>query len=323
VGQQDYASAARSLQDGKDAGIFSTPEVEKGMMDLARQEAVDDYRSRMLSEPKEALRVLTDPEWNDAALDATTRDRLTREAAAAVQERRTEELDALEAAHMEGTLKPQDIEAAEHLTAKDMAAIKRSMNSNRPPNPTAHSEAWKVLFEMREKFQSPELSDEDYAEQWNNARAKVLSLIPPNYQGDIKQELSYRSPANRRTGNVAEAESSDFRVLATQRIVRAFDDGLLGDVSDPKAETTRKAFTRMQDAKADVIRYIKRHPEASWPEIQEATTKALGFTLDDGSDDGLLIPPAPAPVSFDTRLNSYLGIPDGTGSGDNLLLPPR
>jgi hypothetical protein len=233
-------------------------------------------------------------------------------------------MDIIEAALLNGELTEKDLEQARYLTDEDRARAKAALSDTQPPDTSKHSQAWDALFQLREDFKNPAVTDEQYAEKWNETRSGILGLLPPAFQGDLKQELSYRSPANRLQGQPdarPDASAKDYATLATARIKKAFDDSLLGDVTDPKSEAAKKAYTRMEDTRAATIQFIKQNPNATWPEVRDFTAKALGTSLDDG-EDVPIVPAAPAPVSFDTRMNGLLGIPEGTGEASGALLPP-
>jgi hypothetical protein len=328
IANQDMAGLEVALDTAQSAGVILPEERDPFIADFQRTVTGTDLDLALEEEP--AL-VAADLEREDflsrhPGLTPADLPRLKRAADGAMQRKRSEEMDLIEAALIEGKLNPEDLEATTYLTPKDVARAKAAMADLRPPDTSKHSQAWDHLFKLREAFQNPAVTDEDYAKVWNDTRSGILDLLPPAFQGDLRQELSYRSPANRMQGQPdarPDAAAKDYATLATSRIKKAFDDGLLGDVTDPKSPAARAAYTRMEDARADVIRFIKQNPNASFPEIREFTTKALGGTLDDGDDEGLLIPAAPAPVSFDTRLNNLLGIPGGTAEATGTLLPPK
>lgn len=317
-----------AINTAKESGVI-LPEDEVALgQEFERSQAAAALDTAVATEPATVLAAIENENFLQNYPGVTPQDipRIRSAARTSAQRMRADQMDLLEAALIEGKLQPEDLEAADYLEPKDRASLKSAISSSRPPDPSAHAKAWNELFSLRDQFTDPSISDEQYAARWNDARSKVLDLLPPAFQGDLKQEISYRSPANRSGGQADErpdAVASDYRTLATQRITKAFESGALGDVKDDKSPAARQAFNRMQTARAEVIRFIKRNPEASWPEIQEATHKALGTTISDGDPDAPLIPAAPPPVSFDTRLNSILGLPGGTGAASATLLPPK
>lgn len=324
----DRTKLETALATAQDAGVILPEETDPFIRDFERSVASTELDLAIQEEPG---LVLEDMQREDfftrfPGLNPTDMPRIQSAARSSIQRKRSEEMDLIEAALIEGKLTPEDLEGASFLTPKDIAQVKSAMADARPPDTSKHSAAWDHLFKLREDFKNPAVSDEQYAERWNETRSSIFGLLPPAFQGDLKQELSYRSPANRRIGEVEErpdAQARDFGTLMTARIKKAFDDGLLGDVTDPASATAKKAYTRMEDARAEVIRYIRQNPQATFPEIREFTTRALGGTLDDGDTDAPLIPSAPPAVSFDTRLNSVLGLPGGTAESSDALLPPK
>lgn len=324
---QDRASLDQALATAESAGVILPEEKDKFHANFDRETTGTVLDLAISQEPDLVLEDITRPDFfsRNPGLGPDDIPRLQSAARSSMQRKRSEELDLIEAALTDGKLAPTDLEATRYLTPGDLAKIKASMAETRPPSPTAHSKAWDELFALRDSYKNPAVSDADYAAKWNDTRTRVLELLPPAYQGDLKQELSYRSPANRsaKADDLPDAQAKDFATLASQRIKNAYDTGLLGDITDPKSESAKRAFTRWEDARAKVIQFIKRNPEATFDDIRQATTKALGSTLDDSPDDAPLIPAAPAPVSFDTRLNRALGLPEGPGNASTALLPPR
>jgi hypothetical protein len=328
MANQDRAGLEMALDTAQEAGVILPEERDPFISDFERSVTGTHLDMGIEADPEMVLFDIEKPGFLERNPGLTEADlpRLKSAANSSIQRKRAEEMDMIEAALIEGKLTPQDLESAVYLTPKDRARAKAALSDSRPPDTSKHSKAWDHLFKLRDEFNNPAVSNEEYAAKWNDARSNILDLLPPAFQGDLKQELSYRSPANRSLGAAdsrPDAAARDYATLATSRIKKAFDDGLLGDVTDPKSAEAKAAFTRMEDARAAVIRFIKQNPQATFPEIREFTTKALGGALDDGDDGGLLIPAGPPPVSFDTRLNDLLGIPGGTAEGSDALLPPK
>lgn len=229
-----------------------------------------------------------------------------------IQYKRAEELDLIQEALNNGTLNPDDLKEAKYLTPKDIAAVNKAIAKSAPPSIADHTQAQDILFTLRDDYKNPSVSDQDYAKKWNNARVKVMQMFPSGLPGDISQELSYRSWANRSAEKQVpdhekkpEARNTEYKSLINQRIKKAYDDGLLGDIKDPKSKDASQAFSRLEDAKIAVSEWMARNPQASYPEIREAAQKILGTTLTD-SAPLITLPAIPPPVTFDTRAAAIL-----------------
>jgi hypothetical protein len=323
---QDRAGLEVALSTAESAGVLLPEEKEPFIADFERTVTGTQFDAALEEMPEEVLKDIERPDFSARFPGMTPEDvpRLRSAARSNIQRKRGEEMDIIEAALMTGNLSGADIEAARYLTDEDRVRVSAALSETEPPDTSKHSQVWDALFKLRKDFKNPAVTDEQYAEKWNETRSGILGLLPPAFQGDLKQELSYRSPANRLQGQPdarPDALAKDYALLATARIKKAFDEGSLGDVTDPKSEAAKKAYTRMEDTRAATIQFIKQNPNATWPEVRDFTAKALGTSLDDG-EDVPIVPAAPAPVSFDTRLNGLLGIPDGSGDFSNYLLPP-
>lgn len=206
-----------------------------------------------------------------------------------IQDRRGEEIELLETALNQGKLTPTDIEAAEHLTARDRRAFTKAITKEEamsPPTAEQHAAAWALLLDMRQKFQDPSLDPAEYAAHWNQTRAILLETIPPEYQGDLRQELSYRSPANRRTagGHLQTSAPSEHRSIAAARLKRHLDSGLFGSIDkEAPPEARAAAYTAYERAIAATMAWLRQNPAAPVEDLQAYTDDLAGQIIDGGA----------------------------------------
>ena len=276
---------------------------ELDLLDLATTELPDEL---LQYDPEEFRRVYPHLNRNDLnrAQSAARRE---------IQNQRTTEFDTLYEALYEGNLTPEQIENAERLTARDKQRLKSALTreDGAAIDPAAHAQAWDILLNLREKHKDPSISDAEYAALWNDARAETTSMLPPDAQGDIRQELSHRSPANRRggSGNPAAnlpsnaANKSEGRALIT----RAFNEGLFGDPDEWSAFNTR------QDLHIALDQYLQQNPGTSWQQTRQWLQSQIGLTA---TESAPIIPFAP-PATSGIPLDQIDGLLEGS------LLPPK
>jgi hypothetical protein len=327
---RDPAALDAALATAMDSGLMLPGEDEPFRQEFARTQTLDLMQSAIAEEPRGLLADLAKDDFltRFPALAPEDVPRLQQAAEQAVQDKRSEQLDLIDEAFNAGKLEVDDVEAADYLTPKDVSRIKRALLATQPPDVSKHSAAWDELFKLRDAANNPAISNPQYAELWNNTRTKVLSLLPPDFQGDINQELSYRSPANRNAGTkptaslTPKAMQTEYKSLATQRLKKAYDEGLLGDIQDPKSASAKHAYTRFEDARVAVGKFIDAHPDATYPEIRDHLSSVLSGVVADGKPL-ISLPALPAPVSFDTMATEALGLP-APGTGDpGMVLPPK
>lgn len=365
----DEATAHAAIRRGLADGLMLPEEADRAMADVSREQELIRVEGAIDEDPALVLDLIESGKFQSAALLPEDLPKIQRAAAAGIQRKRGEQLDLLEAALLEDKLEFADLEAADYLTPKDIAHIKKSLTGQRRagelaaidtailedtlsprdleaaefitptdrarakhalllrqvPDTSGHSAAWDALFKLREAYHNPALSDVQYATLWNSTRTYTLSKVPKGFQGDISQELSYRSPANRdstKAGNkIPDVDASDNRLLATARIKATYDQGLFGDISDPKSTAARLAYTRFEDTRLEMNRFIRDHPAATFPEIREHIGKTVANTLADGKPL-IRVPAAPKAPTFDERATRILGLaPEGGAALDDLLGP--
>jgi hypothetical protein len=344
--QNEYRTAlARNDTDGARAALdtvspFLSPEEQTSYaQEIDRTAALDVTSATVTLDPFGSLERLADPDAflaENPGLVAADIPRLQRAAEQAIQDRRSDELDLLEAAHLAGQLTPDMITATEFLSEKDKAKLTHGLaNPDALASPESHSQAWDALFTLRDAFADPSVTDAEYADLWNSTRADVLSLIPEAAQSDIKEELRYLGTPRRR--NVSPSTTSDavqspdtgrttiptdvrreHATLAAQRIKQSFDLGHLGSVVDKNSPAYRDAYNRFEDARVAVKRYLAENPDADWPTVRKFIDAELGRAIE--AADTVLIPSAPPAVTFDADLDRVLN-PDPNNTPS--VLPPR
>lgn len=323
--EEDPALVLDLIQSGKFQSATLTPD-DIPRIRRAAEAGIQRKRSDQLDLIEAALiEDKLEPDDLEAADYLTPKDR-AHIADSLAKQRRASEISAIDTAILEDTLKPADLEAAQYLTPHDLARAKHALALRQAPDTSGHSQAWDALFKLREAYHNPALTDTQYAAVWNSARSYTLSLLPKGYQGDIAQELSYRSPANRDAGKKngrqkPDVEEADKRTLATARVKATYDQGLFGDVTDPKSPSARLAYTRFEDARLEVNRFIRANPDAPYQQIRDHIAQTVAATLADGKPL-IRVPAAPAPVSFDTRATRLLGLPEEGGEASDELLGP-
>lgn len=243
---------------------------------------------------------------------------------ASIQRHRAEEMDLAENLLAQQKLDETALQAMRHLGENDLSALRRTIEVNRVPGAKDHSKAWDVLLSLRKKFEDPAISDEQYAEEWNNRRADVLALLPPRYQDDVKSELVRRSPVNRYGGRT-ESPAVDFESQAVESLKVSFNQGMFGDIKDESAASYMKAWNGFANAKAAIRRWCAKNPGADWDEVKKAAAKAGAGSLADSPNTG--IPSAPPPLNPGARLKRITGkqtvdeYPDGDPGSSDALLP--
>ena len=314
----DRTAFETALSTAREAFDLLPEEEDRLLMDFDRSAAETDFRILLEQDPQGALLDMEADGFSEAwpNIVPASIPRLKAEAKRLTQERRAQELDLIDTSIITGTFTPDDLEAAEYLTPKDIAQIRDGIErTDGPPTTPLHSAAWDKMFELQDKFNDPTISDEDFAAHWNDTRNEIYSAIPARYRGDFNQEFSYRSPANRSGGKpVTEKPDADIKSAANQRLKRAFDSGLLGEDED-------SGFKRYQNLTVFVAQHLKNNPGQTWKDTYSFVDQLIAGEFE--NTDAPIIPDAPAPVSFDDRLNAILGLPPGPGTADANLLPPR
>lgn len=263
-------------------------------------------------------------------------------ARAGVQRVRTEQIDLMEEALNTGQLTPKDIEAGDYLTAGDVARFKKALVKIEPPSAETHGKAWDMLLANRQAFADPALSDQDYAAKWNDLRSEVISLVPPQFRGDISQELSYRSPAHRIEAKAkprASSEKQELKSVALERVNRARAANLFGNVGDDADPVVKeKAYRRAEELRVETAKFIEETPDLTLEKITEFTDGQISGdrvktsarelnTFVPGGAQRLRPGPSMQPLpprsgTKDKATDDSLQLAPGQGEASDALLPP-
>lgn len=196
---------------------------------------------------------------------------------ASAQRKRSEEMDLIEAALTDNLLQPEDIEDAVYLSPGDRAKVKHAIaaaQADKLPSNEDHAKAWDLLTSLREYRADPATTQEQYRELWNEARGSVLARVAPKWQGDLKKELSYLSPAGRdvQPKISGEYEKGDLEALGRGIAFRARDAGFLGSMDeDATPQEKEKAYRKAEDIRLQVKRFVAGNPKATPAEVREFT----------------------------------------------------
>jgi hypothetical protein len=349
---QDYNNRPAfeaAISTGVDGGLILPEEADRYLTDFDRSYAGSMIQAGIDQDPAGFMLDLEQPDFLDRFPGITPADlpRLKDAARSSAQRMRAEETDLIAAALMENKLQPEDIEAAEYLTATDRAKFKSALDdiqNARPPSAETHGKAWDTLLSLRQAFQDPGTSDSEYAARWNDARAEVLSLVatvPAAYRGDITSELSRRSPAAR-SGVPDEppefSQKAELKTIALDRIARARSAGMFGPIDqDAEPAARERAYRRAEEIRLKVSDFVDRKP-AGEIGIEEVTTFTDRLISGDriktavrdfrefipGSGQRFRMPAQmPALPPLDQAAADPLDIPPGEATASDALLPPR
>lgn len=334
------ANAARGDLEGVERDLgelpnlgFSPAEREQIETETMRQFTVGELERQIEEDPTPFVKVLPE-QYPD--LSNADRRRLESLAKNQVQEYREGEFSALEAMLLEGTLEENNIDSARYLTDKDRAEFRRGIDNTTPPKKEVFLSAWRLTDNLREARQDPSISQEQYRELFNETRAKVIGSIPPNYQGDLKKELGYLSPAGRDPSAPRDQSAitpEDLNALARGQINRALDAAVFGKVGeDATPQEKEAAYRRAEDLRIEAKRYIGTKKEMLPGEVRsfvdsmisggKTTTAAktllpkipgMGAGLTGRSavpfgqlppvDDTMVLPPKPEALELDKYLD--------------------
>ncbi len=264
------------LGDAGTAGLLSPLEIEQGVRRGEEVAATNTLIEDIERDPQTMLELLESGDYlaTTPGADLQLVERGKRQARAVIQRYRGEEMDQLEADLGRGRLKARDIEAARYLSEKDRVALTSALTTLDPPGNEAHAAAWDILWKLREAREDSSITPEKYRELWNEARGGVLGKIPPQWQGDLKKELSYLSPAGRSTDGTSSAAytTADLEAVGRNIAFRARDAGFFGNIAEDATPAEKeKAFRRAEDIRLEVKRWLATQRDASPAAVREFT----------------------------------------------------
>lgn len=320
MGRNDREGVARNLQLRRESGIYAPEEIEHFERVAEQGLAAAELELRTLEDPRAIAEAAKDPGFlnlpGNEHLADTDRKRALRLAEGRIQEIRGEEMETLETAMMQGRLTPADIEAAEYLTPKDKLNFHHALGRNDPPSNEDHARAWQALDDLRDARNDPGMDNERYRALYNEARGAVLRRIPSQWQGDIKQELSYLTPAGRQDPTdpskvvIKAGDRRDLLSAARAAVARARSAGAFGPVDDHIPHAQReKAYRKELDIQNKVRIFSAANPQATLAELMNYTDQLIGQSID---GDAPLIPAAPPAFRFDGELDGFLLPPKPT-----------
>ncbi len=333
----------RALKIAGDSGLMDPAEIQRAELLYKQQESIQSLQDQFKADPQAVIDT-SDEEYLKQLPGGTLEmfENARNAARSQKQKFRAEELDLLEADLDKGVLHPRSIEAAKWITPGDVAKLSKAMKKVDPPTSEAHGKVWNLLLANRETFTDRAVSDHDYAERWNTLRSEVIGMVPPEFAGDIRQELSYRSPANRTEAKTKPRPSNDrqeLKSVSLERITRAREANLFGSVDkDADPVTREKAFRRAEELRLQTSRFINDTPDLTLDKVTEFTDGLISGDRVKTSASELqnFVPgaaqrlrPAPAMPSLpmksgakDKAIADPLQIPPGTGQASGALLPP-
>jgi hypothetical protein len=346
-GRGELEKGRETLRAGAEVGVFNPVELEEGLRMGDQIDAKVLLDEDIKANPLAALARLESGEFleNNPGADLDLVARGKRQAQAKFQEYRAGEMDTLEGKLNADDLKASDIKAARFLTDEDRADLAGAMAQKAPPSNEQHAKAWEPLALLREARTDPRITPEAYRTIWNETRGIVLRGIAPRWQGDIKKELSYLSPAGRSPdgGGLAGGYTmADLEAEGRAIAFRARDAGLFGTIAeDAKPADREKAFRKAEDVRLEVKRWLSTQRETTPEKVREYTdnlisgdrVKSTARELQSfvpGTGQSLRSKPAPAIPTLPPKKSARdkanpdpLEIPPGDSSATDALLPAR
>lgn len=321
----DLDSYRREADRALQGGILNPVEHEQALRDgetIATETALDED---IRNDPAGVLARLADRDAFMAANPGANLNMIEhaeRKAQGQASEFRANELDQIEDAMTTGRFTGADLEAAQYLTDKDRRAVTGALAQKDPPSNEIHARSWVMLESLRKLRNDPAVTAEQYREAWNESRAAVLSGIAPQWQGDIKKEMSYLSPAGRNPdGLSADSETGeDLAALGREQATRALRAGVFGDVAEDTPYAKKEpAFRKFEDIRQAVKSYVLKNPSVGRDEVRKFTDHLIsGDTAAAASKKIPLIPGA------GTSMRPLPGMESGQGGmiGSGVL-PPK
>jgi hypothetical protein len=273
-----------ALKLGRDAGIV-TPEQELDMTnDFDRHTQFQSNSLQAEEMPTAALEALEKDDFLTVHpnLFPEDVDKLKRFAKQQIQVKRGEEFDTLEEGILKGKVGGSDIEAAENLTEKDRRALYDTLQKEIGESPISQMDylrAWKSLDGLREMRMNPKVSQDQYRLLHNELRSRILSIIPPSKQGDIKKELGYLSPAGRDPNEPLKKSDllSQRKAYMRAGFGRALARGNFGDMSEEGDPIVQERAARIVGSifLNEGNQFFLENPDASTDEIDAFIDKTI------------------------------------------------
>ena len=257
----DADGVERDLNDWTKAGASSEQvreareRADKTMMLTELGKQVSAHPLQYTAMPAEKFPHLSDRELR----------RYETHAKALVQERRGAELEELQAKAQQDNLSQEEVDKKTYLTKNDRLAYANFLKHSRQPSNEEFALAWKATGQLRRLRDDPTVSQERYVEAFYDTQSTLLGWIPPNHQGELKQELGYLSPAGRDLSapDSGVVTSEELNVIAREQIQRSLNAKQLGDISEganPKEK--EDVYRKAEDYRIEARKFIARTKDA-------------------------------------------------------------
>jgi hypothetical protein len=325
----DKEGYERALDTAKAGGVLNPAEEEQARAVFKTNEAALDLDRLVEGNPQGVID--TPEEQFLKTMPGATLEQVAaakRKAEAKKEDYRVAEMDRAELAMIDGKLTPQDIEASQYLSKADQRNLTLALKQKNPPAQEQHAKAWWVLDQLRSLRDDPGVTPEMYRSAWNEARGTVMGSIAPQWQGDIRQELGYLSPAGRSPdAPVSRAyDASDLEAIGRDVAFRARDAGVFGDPEEKDFTKREAVFRKAEDIRLHVKRYVASNSKASVEDVRAYADKLTGVAMDSGAS---LLPPIPPAIDFGADIDRIMnmtplpGLAPGPGESNGDLLPPK
>lgn len=322
--RNDSEGYKREADRGLASGTMDPVEYEQALREgdeIFTRNALDED---IQNDPDEVLERMKDPQKFLADNPGTTTammDYLARNAKDRKEELRAAELERIDQAATEGKLKPADIEAARYLTARDRRVIAETMKKTEPPTNEEHAKAWIILDNLREARNDPKCTPEEYRRLWNESRVEVMNGIAPQWQGDLKRELNYLTPAGRNPdgGGFDGETQEDLIAYGREQATRALQAGVFGPVGKERPyKETEPAYRKYESIRQEIKQFVKKNSTVGRNEVREFTDRLIAGDRAETAA-GRIKMPAPG---LGGTMRSMPDMEPGTGRTEGGLLPP-
>jgi hypothetical protein len=308
----DFSSARDEIENAPPE-LLSSADKERSLQNIDQTEFQYNLMRDAEDSPSATLERLEDPDEFLASHPEATIDGVNKAKSKALsvqEERRQEQNEQLDGMQMRGLLTEQEVDRAEYLSDKDKQIRKQALRDNKPPSNEQTVKAWEATDTLRKARQDPSIGNEEYRKIYNEAKMTVLSLMPLNYQGEIRKELGYLSPAGRDPSmpqNEGPITKDDLREVAWGQIKRSLDENQFGDISEDASKDDReKAFRGAEDARLAAKKFIASVD----PSDPDATEKVRAYV--------------DSQISGKKNVNAAKALPPpGTGQGLRLAPPKK
>jgi hypothetical protein len=263
--RKQFPEARRESARMPDLG-FMPSEIEQVERNLDRIEQRTTLEDEIDADPAGMRPIIFSDSLLETMSGLTDQDReaLKKRVDAKSEELCGDEIEILETALAQGKLTPNAIDSAKYLNKKDRVNFNQAIGNDAPSN-LDHAAAWEILGALREARNDPAVTNGMYQTLYNMSRGSLLARIPPQWQGDLKQELSYLSPAARAPGGGGKPGTDDVMLdlLAAGRrvLARAYKYARFGPVGESATYQQQEESARKYElANIELKRWIRSLP---------------------------------------------------------------